>query len=150
VNKASRYLRIHRQLSGLLGQADDPVAKMATIAALLHHKMDGFSWTGFYMLRDGNLIVGPYQGPLACQLLEKDKGACWSCVHSEKPVIVPDVRKFPGHIACDPRSKSELVVPVFNREGSLTAVLDIDSKLINHFDETDAVHLEKIVALIHP
>ena len=150
MNKASRYLRILKQLSGLLGQTDDPVAKMATIAALLHHKMDGFLWTGFYILRDGNLIVGPYQGSLACQLLEKDKGVCWACVRNKKPVIVPDVGKFPGHIACDPRSRSELVVPVFNTEGSLTSVLDIDSRLLNHFDRTDAAELEKIVALIHP
>jgi len=122
---------------------------MATIVAVLHHKMSGFFWTGFYILRDGDLIVGPYQGPLACQQLERNKGVCWTGIQRKMPVIVPDVSKFPGHIACDSRSQSELVVPVFNNEGSIMAVMDIDSKLLNHFDETDASQLERIVDLIY-
>ena len=142
-------MRIFNQLSELLSQTDDPVAKMATIAALLHHKMNGFFWTGFYVLRNGELIVGPYQGPLACQQLEKNKGVCWTGIQEKKPVIVLDVSKFPGHIACDSRSNSELVIPVFNTEGSIMAVMDIDSKLLNHFDETDASQLERIVDLIY-
>jgi L-methionine (R)-S-oxide reductase len=149
IRKESRYLRIYNQLSELLRQTDDPVARMATIAAILHYKMSGFFWTGFYILRDGKLIVGPYQGPLACQQLEKNKGVCWTGIQKKMPVIVPDVSKFPGHIACDSRSQSELVVPVFNAAGSVMAVMDIDSKLLNHFDETDASQLERIVDLIY-
>ena len=149
VAKESRYLRIYEQLAALVGQTGDPVARMATITALLHHKMDGFFWTGFYILREGELVVGPYQGPLACQQLEKNKGVCWSGINKQRPVIVPDVSKFPGHIACDPRSRSELVVPVFDKEGRIMAVIDIDSRTPDHFDETDAEQLERIVALIY-
>ena len=149
MNKESRYLRIYNQLTELLGQTNDHVAKMASIAALLHHKMNGFFWTGFYILHDGELIVGPYQGPLACQQLEKNKGVCWTCIRQKTPVIVPDVSKFPGHISCDSRSRSELVVPVFNVDRDMLAVMDIDSKLLNHFDQTDASQLERIADLIY-
>jgi len=149
MNKESRYLRIYNQLSELLGQTNEPVARMATIAAVLHHKMNGFFWTGFYILSDGDLIVGPYQGPLACQKLEKNKGVCWTGIQRKTPVLVPDVSKFPDHIACDSRSRSELVIPVFNTRGEILAVMDIDSKLLNHFDETDSSQLEKIVDLIY-
>ena len=121
---------------------------MATVAAILHHKMDGFFWTGFYLLRDGNLIVGPYQGPAACQVLPKDTGVCWTGINRGESIIVPDVEKFPGHIACDSRSKSEIVVPVRDNTGQVIAVLDVDSKQLNQFDETDAAGLEKIVGLI--
>lgn len=121
---------------------------MATIAAILHHKMDGFFWTGFYLLENGQLLVGPYQGPVACQVLEKDKGVCWAGINSGKTQIVPDVSKFPGHIACDSRSRSELVVPLRDENANIIAVLDVDSKNLNHFDGTDAKGLEKIVSLI--
>ncbi len=149
MTKESRYTRIYNQLAELLQQTDDPVAKMASIAALLHYKMNGFFWTGFYILRAGELIVGPYQGPLACQKLEKNKGVCWTGIQQKRPVIVPDVSKFPGHISCDSRSRSELVIPVFDEGGGIKAVMDIDSKSLNHFDQTDASRLEKIVDLIY-
>lgn len=143
-----RYQRIADQLSKLLQATQVPIARMATIASLLHHKMDHFFWTGFYRYIDGQLIVGPYQGPLACQTLQKDTGACWAALNRKKTIIIPDVRKFPGHIACDSRSKSEIVIPCFDQSGKVFAVMDVDSKDMDSFDQTDAEYLEKIVKLI--
>ena len=146
--KKGRYERIYQQLKELLTATDNKISRMATIVAVLHHKMDGFFWTGFYLLSDGNLFVGPYQGPVACQVLAKDTGVCWTGVNQGKTIIVPDVEQFPGHIACDSRSRSEIVVPVWDKDAQIIAVLDIDSKLLDQFDETDAAGLEKIVGLI--
>ena len=122
---------------------------MATINAVLHHKMDTFFWTGFYLLQDGKLQVGPYQGALACINLAKDTGVCWAALNQEKTMVVPDVHNFPGHIACDSRSQSEVVVPVRNKQGELVAVLDVDSDKLNSFDEVDAEWLEKIMELVY-
>lgn len=121
---------------------------MATVAALLHHKMPHFFWTGFYILIKGELVVGPYQGPLACQVLEKGKGVCWEGIQKRQTIIVSDVHAFPGHIACDPRSKSEIVVPLIEKEGRVWGVLDVDSRQSHAFSEVDKEWLEKIVALI--
>ena len=148
IKKRGRYNRIYDQLSVLMTATEDLVSRMATVAAILHHKMDGFFWTGFYLLRDGNLLVGPYQGPVACQVLAKDTGVCWWGISQGKTIIVPDVEQFPGHIACDSRSRSEIVVPVRDKKGQIIAVLDVDSKLLDQFDETDAAGLEKIIGLI--
>lgn len=120
---------------------------MATIAAVLHQKMDYFFWTGFYLLRDGELIVGPYQGPLACIKLQKDTGVCWAGINQNRTLIVPDVQQFPGHIACDSRSQSEMVVPLKNLNDEIIGVLDVDSKDLNSFDEVDARWLERILSL---
>jgi L-methionine (R)-S-oxide reductase len=106
--------------------------------------MDYFFWCGFYRVDEKKLIVGPYQGPAACQVLE-GKGVCLTAVERGETVIVPDVKKFPGHIACDSRSKSEIVIPVYDSEGNLYAVLDVDSKELDSFDNTDRIFLEKIV-----
>jgi GAF domain-containing protein len=123
---------------------------MSTIAALLHHKFSSYFWTGFYYLDEqGNLIVGPYQGPVACLKLKKDTGVCWAGINTQKSVVVGDVEEFPGHIACSSLSKSEIVVPVRNAEGEVVAVLDVDSRELNAFDETDREELEKIVGLIY-
>lgn len=146
--KISRYTRVYHQLLDLLNDTSDVDAKLATIVAVLHHKIDYFFWTGFYFLKDGELIVKTYQGPLACQLLEKNKGVCWAGINQGKTIIVPDVHKFPGHIACDSRSLSEIVVPVRDKNGRITGVLDVDSKYLNSFDENDAQCLEKILLLI--
>ena len=146
--KRGRYKRIYDQLSTLLNATDDVVSRMATVAAVLHHKIDGFFWTGFYLIHDGNLLVGPYQGSVACQVLAKDTGVCWSGINQGKTIIVPDVEQFPGHIACDSRSRSEIVVPLRDKHQQIIAVLDVDSKLLDHFDEMDASGLEKIVGLI--
>ncbi len=122
---------------------------MSTIVALLHHKMDGFFWTGFYFLHDDKLIVGPYQGPVACQELKKGKGVCWAAVEKKQTIVVPDVDKFPEHIACDSRSKSEIVVPVTNEDNEIVAVLDIDSTIYSNFSKDDGLELERIVKMIY-
>ena len=146
--KAARYERIYSQLQELVTKSNDSIARMATIAAVLHHKMEGFFWTGFYLLREGELIVGPYQGPVACLKLEKNRGVCWAGINQGKTIIVPDVEKFPGHIACDSRSRSEIVIPLKNSKGKIFGVLDVDSNKPDQFDETDAAWLEKITALV--
>jgi GAF domain-containing protein len=143
--KSSRYTRLEKQIGDLFRNNRDLDARMATINAVLYHKMDGFFWVGFYLLKEGRLIVGPYQGPLACLELEKDKGVCWAGINRDQTIVVEDVHKFPGHIACDSRSKSEIVIPVRNKSNQVIGVLDIDSALLSNFDSTDAVHLENIV-----
>ncbi len=146
--KTGRYERIYQQLQGLLAKPGNPISRMATVTAVLSHKIDYFFWTGFYLLEQGDLIVGPYQGPVACQLLAKDTGVCWASINQGKTIIVPDVHRFPEHIACDSRSNSEIVVPLRNKNGLLIGVLDVDSKDFASFDETDQLWLEKIVRLI--
>ena len=135
--KQGRYERILLQLEALLEKDNGIIARMATINAVLHHK-----------LKEGELIVGPYQGPVACQVLAKNTGVCWAAVNESQSVIVPDVEKFQGHIACDSRSKSEITVPVKNKEGKIIAVMDVDSSTLDSFDETDQKYLEQIVKLI--
>jgi L-methionine (R)-S-oxide reductase len=149
IKKQARYQRLFDQLEVLMHKSGDPDARMATIVAVLHHKMEYFSWTGFYVLKSGELTVKTYQGPLACQVLQKHTGVCWASVDQQKTLVVPDVHQFPGHIACDSRSQSEIVVPVRNRADEITGVLDVDSELLNSFDLTDAEWLEKIVNLIY-
>lgn len=146
--KIARYGRLREQLIGLLGKTADPQARMATISALLYHKFDYYFWCGFYRLVDGDLVVGPYQGPLACQVLARGRGICWAAVRSGATVIVPDVRRFAGHIACDARSLSEIVVPVRDAGGMIVAVLDVDSDKPEQFDEEDRQGLEAIVKLL--
>ncbi len=148
--KEKRYGRLYRQIKELIKKSsNNPFSNMATINAVLHHKMDYFFWTGFYLLQNGRLQVGPYQGPLACIDLKKDTGVCWAAISRGETVVVPDVHKFPGHIACDSRSNSEIVVPLKNKEDRITGVLDVDSKELNSFDETDAQWLERIVHLVY-
>ena len=147
--KLKRYQRIYRQIEELLEPHDNPVAAMATIVAVLHHKFDYYFWTGFYLLQDGELIVGPYQGPVACIKLKKDTGVCWAGINGDAAVVVPDVHQFPGHIACDSRSNSEIVLPLKNKAGEIVGVLDVDSKELNSFDEADREGLEKILQLVY-
>jgi L-methionine (R)-S-oxide reductase len=147
--KKARYRRLYEQLEPLMGKTTDPDARMATIVALLHHKIDYFFWTGFYFLRSGVLTVKTYQGALACQVLQSHTGVCWAAIDQQKTMVVPDVHQFPGHIACDARSRSEIVVPVINADGNITGVLDVDGEILNAFDATDAEWLEKIVNLIY-
>ena len=132
--KQKRYDRIISQLRELLAATDDPVSRMATVSSLLNHKMGHFFWIGFYRLIDGQLLVGPYQGAIACQKLQKDIGVCWACLNRQESIIVPDVEKFPGHIACDARSKSEIVIPVRNPEGEVIAILDADSEKLDTYE----------------
>jgi GAF domain-containing protein len=147
--KQHRYERILAQLEEFFTVTPDPVARMATAAALLKGKMSQFFWIGFYRLIEGQLLVGPYQGPLACQNLPAGKGVCRACVTRNEAIVVPDVHRFPGHIACDARSKSEVVVPCRDRNGRIRAVLDADSDKLNTFDEIDAQHLQTIAAMVY-
>lgn len=146
--KEGRYSRIFEQLQDLLTATQNIDARMATVVAVLHHKMDYFFWTGFYCLDNGQLTVKTYQGPVACQVLKMDAGVCWAGIRKNQTIVVPDVHDFPGHIACDSRSNSEIVVPIRTKSGEVFGVLDVDSKELNSFDETDAFWLEKIVGII--
>jgi L-methionine (R)-S-oxide reductase len=147
--KEGRYERIYNQLYTLVKKSDDTQARMATIIAVLHHKMEYYFWTGFYMLKEGELIVNSYQGPVACQVLEKNKGVCWAAINRQETVVVEDVHAFPGHIACDSRSSSEIVIPFRNPQGVIIGVLDVDSKEKGSFDAVDAEWLQKIVELVY-
>ena len=148
--RPGRYERIHDQLRELIeGHSPNLIAAMATVCAVLHHKMPHHSWTGFYFVEDDEtLTVGPYQGGVACQVLE-GRGVCLHCARTGQPVLVPDVEQFPGHIACDPRSKSEIVLPLV-RDGRVVAVLDIDSDTLAQFDEDDVAPLARILSLLQP
>lgn len=146
--KAGRYSRIYNQLTELLKKSNDLNARLSTVAAVLHHKMDYFFWTGFYLLNEGKLVVRSYQGPVACQVLEKGRGVCWAAINQGESIVVEDVHLFQGHIACDSRSNSEIVVPWRSKNGEIMGVLDVDSKEIASFDEVDREWLERIVGLI--
>jgi GAF domain-containing protein len=147
--KAQRYQRLYDQIAGLLEKSNNPLSNMATIVAVLHHKMEYFFWTGFYLLQDGRLQVGPYQGSLACIDLKKDTGVCWAGLNAGSPIVVEDVHAFADHIACDSRSNSEIVVPLYNAGGEIVGVLDVDSTQYAAFDNTDAQWLEKICKLVY-
>jgi GAF domain-containing protein len=146
--KEGRYGRIYKQLNELVLKSNNAQARMATIIAVLHHKMDYFFWTGFYLIDDGKMTVNSYQGPVACQILEKDKGVCWAAFNKKETMLVEDVHAFPDHIACDSRSNSEIVVPFKNKKGEIIGVLDVDSSAKNSFSKVDAHWLEKILELV--
>lgn len=129
------------------GHALDDIALMATINSILAHRFSHFYWTGFYRVCGDRLVVGPYIGTVGCLQIEFGRGVCGTAAATRATLIVPDVSQFPGHIACDPVSKSEIVVPVFAPDGVLIAVLDVDSDRFDAFDEEDQRGLEKIVAL---
>jgi GAF domain-containing protein len=150
--KYRKYERLYHQISELIRKSsNNPGSNMSTIIAVLHHKVDYFFWTGFYFLMDGKLQVGPYQGSLACIDLAKDTGVCWAAINKKETLIVADVEAFSGHIACDSRSSSEIVVPLYNERNELCGVMDVDSRELNSFDETDAFWLGKISNLVyHP
>lgn len=140
--------RLTMQLLGLIAKTDDPVAHRATAAALLHHKVPGVSWTGFYFLRGEDLVVEAYQGPVACLVLERHMGVCWAGIDRDETLLVEDVEAFPGHIACDSRSRSEVVVPIHDVNGRVTGVLDVDSYLPGHFTEAHREGYEGIAQLL--
>ena len=147
MQKTEQYDLLFRQLSALLEGETDTVAKMANMAAVLHESF-GFWWTGFYRVAGEELILGPFQGPVACMHIPFGKGVCGTAWKREASVVVPDVEAFPGHIACSSASRSEIVVPVFGPDGKVTAVLDIDSDRLATFDEEDRLGLERIVGLL--
>ncbi|MDA7877670.1 GAF domain-containing protein [Akkermansiaceae bacterium] len=145
-SKSERYARAKERILALCEGELDEIALMASVVGVLHHEMEGFFWTGFYRVIDGGLVIGPYQGPVGCLRIAFGKGVCGTAAETGETQVVPDVHAFLGHIACDARSKSEIVVPLRNREGELTAVLDIDSEELRNFDEVDRGYLEEILS----
>lgn len=144
--KEERYALLYEQIMALLEDETDEVARMANMASMIHFTF-GFFWTGFYRVVGEELVLGPFQGPLACMRIRHGKGVCGSAWAAGRTLVVPDVDQFPGHIACSSLSRSEIVVPLW-REGEVCGVLDIDSKELATFDETDQAWLEKIVAIL--
>jgi GAF domain-containing protein len=144
--KAAQYESLLPQIKGLLEGETNLVANLANIAAALKEQFNWW-WVGFYWIYEDELVLGPFQGPVACTRIKKGRGVCGKSWETEKTLIVEDVEKFPGHIACSSLSKSEIVVPVF-KNGQIVGVLDVDSEHLAHFDETDRDFLEKIVDLI--
>jgi GAF domain-containing protein len=146
--KGERYAELAEEIAAVLEVEENRVARMATVASMLADAFPAFFWTGFYIVdeaRQDELVVGPYQGTLGCLRIPFGKGVCGAAAASRQTEIVPDVHAFPGHIACDSRSNSEIVVPVFDPDGRLTAVLDVDSTDRGAFDAVDAEWLERIV-----
>ena len=146
--KSERYARARKRISALCEGESDEIALMASIVTVLHHEMADFYWTGFYRVIDGGLVIGPYQGTVGCLRIAFGKGVCGTAAQTEETQVVPDVHRFPGHISCDARSKSEIVVPFRNREGDLIGVLDIDSEEKGTFDDVDREALEGILKTI--
>lgn len=144
--KSQKYEELLPQLQSLLSGESDPVARMANVAAVLHEAM-GFWWTGFYRVQGDQLVLGPFQGPVACFRIARGRGVCGTAWSRKETVVVPDVEEFPGHIACSSESRSEIVVPLL-RNGEVTAVLDIDSRELATFDDVDKHYLEKIAELL--
>ena len=144
--KEEQYLSLVPQIQGLLEGENDLIANLANVSAALREQFHWF-WVGFYLVKENELVLGPFQGPIACTRIRKGKGVCGASWERKQSVIVPDVEAFPGHIACSSLSKSEIVVPLI-RNGEVLAVLDVDSEQLDHFDEIDKEYLEKIVSLI--
>jgi len=135
------------QINALIETESDLTANLANIAAALKEAF-GFFWVGFYIAKEGQLVLGPFQGPIACTRIPFHKGVCGASYSQQKTIIVPDVGQFPGHIACASASKSEIVLPVFHRNGTVAMVLDVDSDQLNDFSETDAEGLQNILTLL--
>lgn len=147
-SKEQRYQELVPQIKGLLSAESDQIANMANLVAALKMTFE-WLWVGFYIVRDNQLVLGPFQGPIACTRINYGKGVCGTSWQTATIQVVPDVEQFPGHIACSSLSKSEIVLPVFNHDGEIIAVLDVDSEELNHFDEVDAKYLAEIVKLIN-
>ena len=145
--KEEQYKLLVRQIASLVDGESDVIAVMSNVAAAIHQTM-GFWWTGFYRVVGDELVLGPFQGPVACMHIPYGKGVCGTAWQRAKTVVVPDVEQFPGHIACSSESKSEIVVPVFGNDSKVIAVLDIDSEQLATFDDTDRRYLEEICSLI--
>lgn len=150
-NKQAKYALLYQQVSALIEGETDRVAIMSNVVAAIHETM-GFFWTGFYRVvqqpEKSELLLGPFQGPVACMHIGYGRGVCGTAWKEGKTIVVPDVEQFPGHIACSSLSRSEIVVPLFDAQGTVVAVLDIDSKELNTFDDTDREGLEKILTLL--
>ena len=146
MSKTERYQNLYKQLESLVSGENDQIANMANTAALIHETF-GFWWTGFYIVKGEQLVLGPFQGPVACTRIPYGKGVCGTSWQRQETIVVPDVEEFPGHIACSSLSRSEIVVPIFS-DNKVYAVLDIDSKELATFDDIDKEWLERIVELL--
>lgn len=144
--KEEKYRSLLAQVKGLTAGESDPVANMANICAAIKYGL-GYFWAGFYLVKGDELVLGPFQGPVACTRIRKGRGVCGQCWEKGEALIVDDVSRFPGHIACSSRSKSEIVLPVRNREGHIVGVLDVDHDAVGAFDPADKKYLEEIAAL---
>src|SRR5690349_18200351 len=145
-NKKERYNTLIPQIESLISEEPDFIANLSNIAAALKQTMD-FFWVGFYLVKKDQLVLGPFQGPIACTRINFGKGVCGASWKEKKTILVPNVDEFPGHIACSSASKSEIVLPAF-KNGEVALVLDVDSDQLNDFDETDQIALEKLMRLI--
>ena len=145
-DKAAQYQSLLPQISALIQGETDLTANLANICAALKEQFQ-WLWVGFYLVKDGELVLGPFQGPVACTRIAIGKGVCGAAWQQQQTLVVPDVEAFPGHIACSSLSQSEIVVPLFNQE-LVAGVLDVDSDALNRFDDTDAQYLEQVVKLI--
>ena len=146
-DRATIYKYLFPQINALVENESDLVANLANISAALKEAFS-FFWVGFYLVKEGQLVLGPFQGPIACTRIPFQKGVCGACYTKKETIIVPDVEQFPGHIACSSASKSEIVLPVFHRNGTVAMVLDVDSDRINDFSEIDSDGLKKIIGLV--
>ncbi len=149
MTKEQTYALLVEQVRSLVQGEDDPVSVMANVAAAIHTTL-GFWWTGFYVVRGDELRLGPFQGPVACTRIERGRGVCGTALERGSTIVVPDVEQFPGHIACSSESRSEIVVPLRGSDGRVLAVLDIDSRQLATFDDTDRRHLEAIASIVAP
>jgi L-methionine (R)-S-oxide reductase len=147
VNKEEQYQSLLPQIKGLLSGETDQVANLANVAAALKEQFDWF-WVGFYLVKDDELVLGPFQGPVACTRIKKGRGVCGTSWEKSEVIIVPDVDEFPGHIACAAASRSEIVLPLYH-QGNIVGVLDVDSVELANFDEIDAKYLQQILGLLY-
>ena len=145
--KAEMWELLLPQVEALIMAEPDPIARMANVASAIHCTF-GFLWTGFYRVIDGELVLGPFQGPLACTRIRPGRGVCGTAWAQKQTLVVPDVEQFPGHIACSSESRSEIVVPILDPRGEVTGVIDIDSPHLATFDHTEASDLEKIARML--
>lgn len=147
MTKEDKYVAALREIEIRLERGGNLIADLGNTAAVLKNRL-GFFWVGFYFFKENHLVLGPFQGMPACAFLSLEKGVCAACVKKQETILVNNVEEFSGHVACDPNSKSEIVVPLFDGSGSLKGVLDVDSDVANVFDDVDKVYLEKVAKLI--
>ena len=145
-SREEKYIALWPQLQALVEGESDYVANLSNIAAALHQTFS-FFWVGFYLVRDEELVLGPFQGPIACTRIAFGKGVCGTAWKNLAPILVPNVEEFPGHIACSSQSKSEVVIPIQDENGAVVGVLDVDSNVLNDFTEMDVEHLRKVSQL---
>jgi GAF domain-containing protein len=149
LSKEEKYQALLPQMSALLAGETDAIANQANFIAALQEVFH-WLWLGFYFVKENELVLGPFQGPVACTRIQKGKGVCGTAWLKNQPILVPDVEAFPGHIACSANSKSEIVIPIHNNVGEVIGVLDADSEYLNHFDEVDKRYLQELLKCLFP